>query len=479
MRNALFASLLALSGCLTECQAIGVGSIGRGTIEDGKVAGGAVGGRPSGVVCTPPGTPEIWYSAAKQSGVSNGVRVDTLTDHGSFGDDAPTEAADYGAIYFSSCGSEGTPCFHFDGNESHSTGAFSGGDVAQPVVWGFLVRPDNASALGYIIDGHNSATKRHAAYQNASPDEWEFFAQAAINTASAPSTANLTRIVWDVDGASSEILIDGSSTGTVNSGGYPLDGLTVGARYNSANKWVGDIAAVIGYTDDSYGTLADLDGYLSCLETINNGSNPNACVALRSAGICPSDSACNIAIIGDSIQKRPGAGSDDLETNLEARLGACATIDSYATSGHSCSQAETLQYDASVDGAGYDLVINNCGVNDITSGTSAADVLSVRESIAAKVLADGSKLLDVSVHPFKNFVSWTSDFQTETDSLNSSLSTPVNAATLYLDTYTVMEDDVTPDALESDYDSGDGLHQNSAGTDAYAEAVYLYLVGSS
>lgn len=202
-----------------------------------------------------------------------------------------------------------------------------------------------------------------------------------------------------------------------------------------------------------------------------------ACAALRAGGECPSAGHCKIAIVGDSIPTRPAPGSNDLGTNLQALLTAdCATVDNFASSGHHCDSVVATQYPDNVEGNGYHVIINNCGVNDLNGSYTAASTLSDRESIAASVLAeDGPLLLDLSVMPWGGFTSHTAAKQTETDSLNVSLSTPINAATQYLDTYTGMEDDVVPDALEADYDSGDGLHPGSAGASALASIIFTEL----
>lgn len=203
----------------------------------------------------------------------------------------------------------------------------------------------------------------------------------------------------------------------------------------------------------------------------------SACASLRAGGECPSDGICKIAIVGDSIPTRPTPGADDLGTNLQDLVGAaCATVDNFATSGNHCDHVIDTQYPDSVQGNGYHVIVNNCGVNDLNGGATAADTLVDREALSAAVLAEGGPLvMDLSVMPWGGFASHTAGKQTETDSLNTSLSTPINAATIYVETYSGMEDDVTPDDLEADYDSGDGLHPSAAGAAALAAIVHTEL----
>lgn len=201
------------------------------------------------------------------------------------------------------------------------------------------------------------------------------------------------------------------------------------------------------------------------------------CSSVRTGGECPTDGICKIAVVGDSIPTRPQPGTDDLATNLQSLLGlSCADVDNFATAGNTCALVMSAQYPDNVQGNGYHVIINNCGVNDINGAIATSTILANREALSAAALAEGGQVVvDLSVMPWGGFASHTAGKQTETDSLNASLSTPVNAITTYVDTYSGMEDDVTPDDLEADYDSGDGLHPNAAGAAALAAIVYTEL----
>lgn len=227
--------------------------------------------------------------------------------------------------------------------------------------------------------------------------------------------------------------------------------------------------------------LLGLSGCLTECGAIGGGSigqsrpvagGTSVCDGLRAGGICPTSGFCRIALVGDSIMRRPDPTTDDVATNLLDRLvNQCAVVDSYAADGNTCAMVLSTQYPDNVQGEGYHVVINNCGVNDLAGTRDSADVISDREALAALVAADGSRLLDQSINPWGG----TAPELAETDIVNAELATPVNASTVYVDTHTLMDNG--SGGLDAAYDSGDGTHQNSAGTDLIADTHAATLKG--
>ncbi len=75
----------------------------------------------------------------------------------------------------------------------------------------------------------------------------------------------------------------------------------------------------------------------------------------------------------------------------------------------------------------------------------------------------------MNISPFSANAGWSTDKQTVTETYNSWLSTYcVNNCIPMADIYTALGDGT---ALHADYDSGDGLHPNEAGSIVIAETI--------
>lgn len=117
-----------------------------------------------------------------------------------------------------------------------------------------------------------------------------------------------------------------------------------------------------------------------------------------------------------------------------------------------------------------DFVIIQGGINDIKNfGASSAQIEAAYQAIIDEAVADvgASRVFVWNIGPWKNFSSWSSAFQTITDSVNSYLATRegIDGFTL-IDVYTLLEDPGNADELLPAYDFGDGLHPSEAGSQA-------------
>jgi hypothetical protein len=146
-------------------------------------------------------------------------------------------------------GLNGHPVWRFDGGD-WLRGAFAGGLISQPYTV-FLVAKLDVSVVDdgnnhYFIDGDDS-TRRCGIYQygQVPADKWLMFCGAALF---GPSTDSNWRL-WTIlaNGASSQVWFDGTSAFSGNAGTIGLDGLTLGAAFNTLLNLVGDIAEILIY----------------------------------------------------------------------------------------------------------------------------------------------------------------------------------------------------------------------------------------
>lgn len=113
------------------------------------------------------------------------------------------------------------------------------------------------------------------------------------------------------------------------------------------------------------------------------------------------------------------------------------------------------------------------GINDIRVGTSAAATYADLLVLYGAILAQGSHLYPVTLFPFGNFSGWSAPKQVQLEALNTMIRNYCAAAdpsrVTCIDAYNSnLRDGVNLAAI---YDSGDGLHQNSAGSDYFSTLV--------
>ncbi|MFN7131185.1 MAG: SGNH/GDSL hydrolase family protein, partial [Myxococcales bacterium] len=173
-----------------------------------------------------------------------------------------------------------------------------------------------------------------------------------------------------------------------------------------------------------------------------------------------------VAAIGDSITA--GSGTTAYPYRLGVRLGANYQIANEGNPGYTASQVLGI-WRSNVRGRGYDRIVVLAGVNDVREGATAAATFASLQTIYEEALADGLKVVAVTVLPWKGYGD-TPEELAETDALNASIRSYAGGAN-----YTVVDgyadfDDGTG-TMKSAYDSGDHLHPNAAGFDRLAELV--------
>lgn len=116
------------------------------------------------------------------------------------------------------------------------------------------------------------------------------------------------------------------------------------------------------------------------------------------------------------------------------------------------------------------------GINDIrTTSDSAADIFARLHLTYDEVLAEGSHLYLITLFPFGNFAGWTAPKQAVLEDLNVLIRSfcASDSRVTCIDAYNSdLRDGINLAAI---YDSGDGLHQNQAGSDYLSTLVHAVL----
>lgn len=117
------------------------------------------------------------------------------------------------------------------------------------------------------------------------------------------------------------------------------------------------------------------------------------------------------------------------------------------------------------------------GVNDLISTTdSAATIFGRLQSMYDSARADHVTVVPMTITPYGNNVNWTSAAETKRTTINSSILNycSTNSITCY-DSSTALQDSVDHTKLNATYDSGDGLHPNTTGSDVLVAGMEPYL----
>lgn len=187
------------------------------------------------------------------------------------------------------------------------------------------------------------------------------------------------------------------------------------------------------------------------------------------------DASTSIVALGDSITATTAGRADVGWTHqLDIDTGPTVSVGNNATGGWLLSSCQT-EWTNSIDNDGADILLMWCGGNDIRAGTAAATVFTAWEAIVDDALAQGMTVVGMTFPPYGTYSGWNAAQQTELDAINASILAKTGAGYIPLDMYTPLEDDVTADRLEVDYDSGDGLHPGSAGQPVISALVQAAL----
>ncbi|MBI5072117.1 hypothetical protein HZB93_04510 [Candidatus Falkowbacteria bacterium] len=187
------------------------------------------------------------------------------------------------------------------------------------------------------------------------------------------------------------------------------------------------------------------------------------------AGTTSTPGEGKIAVIGDSITAETPGYQNYLRDHCSGK-----TLEFFALRGQQTSWMLD-QFRDNVKGKGFNGLIILGGVNDFSSGRTAAQAQSNLNTLYTEAKADGIKVTAITVLPWSGYSSWTSSKQTQTTNLNSwILSSP---ADIKVNAYASFGDASDPTKLKCAYDGRDGtcdgdhLHPNAAGGRALGDAI--------
>ncbi len=117
----------------------------------------------------------------------------------------------------------------------------------------------------------------------------------------------------------------------------------------------------------------------------------------------------------------------------------------------------------------YDFVVIQGGINDVVADCSVESIKASMLWLITTAKEHGLKVICVNLSPWSANTNWTEERQVVTESYNSWLDGYCSANNISLaDIYIALGDET---ALHTDYDSGDHLHPNEAGSLKIAETI--------
>lgn len=171
-----------------------------------------------------------------------------------------------------------------------------------------------------------------------------------------------------------------------------------------------------------------------------------------------------IATLGDSITE---FGYDDLSYcgRAETLLWPAYTCDNHGVGGDEVEQMLTRWRD-DIRGTGYRVLTFMGGINDVgRDSETAASTWSTAQTILDEARTDGMRVVIFTILPVGGSGWETNGRQTQIDAYNALLLAYCVAypAVTCIDSYTDMEDPVTPDAMDPDFVQADKIHISHAG----------------
>jgi lysophospholipase L1-like esterase len=197
-----------------------------------------------------------------------------------------------------------------------------------------------------------------------------------------------------------------------------------------------------------------------------------------------------VVALGDSITD--GAYStvnadkrwpNDLARRLNAREGVTLSVADEGISGNQvlqdiacCGVGALNRFDRDVvDRAGAKDVILLEGVNDISAGAQANQLIAAYEQLIAQAHAAGLKIFGGTVTPFKGGSGWSPGKEQTREAVNNWI---LNSGAFdgVIDFAKAVADPSDPQMLNPAYDSGGHVHPNDAGYQAMADAINLSML---
>ncbi|UQI47111.1 SGNH/GDSL hydrolase family protein [Streptomyces sp. HU2014] len=113
------------------------------------------------------------------------------------------------------------------------------------------------------------------------------------------------------------------------------------------------------------------------------------------------------------------------------------------------------------------------GVNDIRSGTTAAQVIAELRSIAARAHERGMRVVAATIAPCGGFYDCTETAEAHRTAINTHIRQNAGTYDAVFDFDAAIRDPEHPERMLPAYDGGDHLHPNDAGMRAFSDSVVL------
>lgn len=113
------------------------------------------------------------------------------------------------------------------------------------------------------------------------------------------------------------------------------------------------------------------------------------------------------------------------------------------------------------------------GINDLIAAVGEDTIKSNFQSMYDDCITNNIKPIALTIEPWKNYISYSSDEEVIRLSINQWIKTYASLQDFsVIDLESILGDSGSPPALRTSYDSGDGLHPNNAGAAAIAENIH-------
>lgn len=176
-----------------------------------------------------------------------------------------------------------------------------------------------------------------------------------------------------------------------------------------------------------------------------------------------------LLVLGDSITRGAGGYAPFLSAALNQ------PVVNVSQNGASVTNLLS-QWNNNKSGA-YSHVLMLGGVNDLPNPSKDAQfIFGFLETIVNDAISSGTVPVVMTIMPWSNWPNWSPQRQQKQNEVNSLIRGLNNI--ILVDTYAAMGESADPTALNSIYDSGDGLHPNSAGRQFMATLIEGALMAS-
>lgn len=171
-----------------------------------------------------------------------------------------------------------------------------------------------------------------------------------------------------------------------------------------------------------------------------------------------------IAAMGDSM-----TANGTYVNELSSLLGLGWKITNMGISGGLAFGMDVRFSEVTDSSAEYTIILG--GINDISQNQTQQDIKDALQSMYTKASNAGIKVVAMTILPFGNSTVYTAPKETMRNDINLWILNEAIDIDHVVDIATVLQDPVDTKDLNPIYDSGDGLHPNTAGYELIAETI--------